>query len=52
MVEYLGCLLDENISGGTMTRMVLKQVNRKKKFLWQGRNLSYPVKGMIGSTLL
>ena len=33
VVEYLGCLLDENMSGETMTRMVLKQVNRKKKFL-------------------
>ena len=27
VVEYLGCLLDENMSGETMARMVLKKVN-------------------------
>ena len=33
VVEYLGCLSDENMSGEAMARMVLKKVNRKKKSL-------------------
>ena len=30
VVEYLGCLLDENMSGAAMARMVLKKVKGKK----------------------
>ena len=30
MIEYLGCILDENMSGETMTWIVLKNVNGKK----------------------
>ena len=29
-VEYLGCLLDENMSGDAMAKMVLKKVNGKR----------------------
>ena len=53
MVEYLGCLLDENMSGEVMVRMVLKKVNGKKKFLYrQSRYLSYPLKRMLCKTLI
>ena len=31
VVEYLGCLLDENMSTGVMARTVLEKVNGKKK---------------------
>ena len=31
VVEYLGCLLDESMSGEAMARMVLKKVNGKKE---------------------
>ena len=30
VVEYLGCLLDENMSGDAMAKMVLKKVNGKR----------------------
>ena len=32
VVECLGCLLDENMSGEAMARMILKKVNGKKNF--------------------
>ena len=53
MVEYLGGLLDENMSGEAMIRMVLKKVNGKKKFLYrQIRYLSYPLKRTLCNTLI
>ena len=53
MVEYLGCLLDENVSGEAMARMVLKKANGKNKFLQrQSRHLSYPLKRMLCNTLI
>ena len=53
MVEYLGCLLDENMSGETMAKMVLKKGNGKNKFIdTQGRYLSHPLKRMICNTLI
>ena len=53
MVEYLGCLLDENMSGEAMAKMVLKKVNGKKKFLYrQSRYLSYPHKRMLCNLLI
>ena len=30
MVEYLGCLLDENMSGDAMAKMFLKKVKGKR----------------------
>ena len=33
VVEYLSCLLNENISGEAMARMVLKKVNGKRSFI-------------------
>ena len=51
VVEYFGCLSDENMSGEAMDRMVLKKVNGKKKILYrQGRYLSDPLKIMLCST--
>ena len=35
VVEYLGCLLDENMSSEAMARMVFKKVNGKKEFLYR-----------------
>ena len=32
VVEYLGCLLDENMSGEAIARIVLKKVNGKRNF--------------------
>ena len=53
MVEYIGFLLDENMSVEPMARMVLKKVNGKKKFLYrQSRYLSYPLKRMLCNTLI
>ena len=53
MIEYLGCLLDENLPGQAMARMDLKKVNRKKKYLYrQSRHLPYPLKRMLCNTLI
>ena len=53
VVEYLDCLLDENMSGEAMARVVLKKVNGKKKFLCrQTRYLSYPLKRMLCNILI
>ena len=53
MVEYLGCLLNENMSGEAKTRMVLKKVNGKKKFLYgQSGYLLYPLKRILCNTLI
>ena len=39
-VEYLGCLLDETLSGREMALNVLKKVNGKLRFLYrQGKYL-------------
>ena len=53
MVEYLGCLLDEDMLGETKARMVLKKVNGKKKFLYgQSGYLLYPLKRILCNTLI
>ena len=51
VVEYFGCLSDENMSGEAMDRMALKKVNGKKKILYrQSRYLSNPLKIMLCNT--
>ena len=35
MVEYLGCLLDANLSGESMATKVLKKINAKLQFLYR-----------------
>ena len=53
VVEYLGCLLDKNMFGKTKSRMALKKVNRRKKFLYrQNRYLSYPLKRILCNNLI
>ena len=53
VVEYLGCLLEEDMLGKAMARMVLKIINRKKKFLYkQSRCLLYSSKRILYSTLI
>ena len=48
VVEYFGCLLDENMSGESMAKRALKKINGKTKFLYrQNRYLSYPLKRML-----
>ena len=45
VVEYLGCFLDEIMSGESMTKRALTKINRKIKFLYrQNRYLSYHLK--------
>ena len=34
-VEYLGCLLDNNLCGESMARKTLKRINKKLKFLYR-----------------
>ena len=53
IVEYLGCILVENIAVEPMAGMVLKKVNSKNKFLYrQSRYLSYPLKKILCNTLI
>ena len=50
MVEYLSCLLDEDMSGEAKAMMVLKKVNGKKKLLYG--YLLYPLKKILCNTLI
>ena len=53
VVEYSGCLLDEDMSGESITKMALKTINGKTKFLYrQNRYLSYPLKRMLCNSLI
>ena len=38
-VTYLGCLLDETMSGESMTLKTIKKVNQKLKFLYRKNRL-------------
>ena len=37
-VTYLGCILDENLSGGSMATRMLGKINGKLKFLYRKQN--------------
>ena len=51
VVEYLGCLLDENMSEESMAKRALKNINGKTKFLYrQNRYLSYPLKRVLSNS--
>ena len=53
MVEYLGCLLDETLSGREMALKVLKKVNGKLRFLYrQGKYLNRRLRRMLCNTLI
>jgi len=52
-VEYLGCLLDETLSGREMALKVLKKVNGKLRFLYrQGKYLNPRLRRMLCNTLI
>ena len=54
VVEYLRCLLDENMSGESMVKRAFKKkINGKTKFLYRRkRYLSYPLKRMLCNSLI
>ena len=52
-VEYLGCLLDETLSGQEMAIKVLKKVNGKLRFVYrQGKYLNPRLRRMLCNTLI
>ena len=52
VVEYWGCLLDKNLSGEAMARMVLKKITGKKTPHRKSRYLSNPLKIILCDTLI
>ena len=38
-VKYLGCILDETMSGETMALSVINKINNKLKFLYQKKQI-------------
>ena len=53
MVEYLGCLLDANISGESMAAKSLKKINAKLQFLYrQNKFLSKKLKRLLCNSLI
>ena len=53
IVEYLGCLLDETLSGQEMALKVLKKINGKLRFLYrQGKYLNSRLRRMLCNTLI
>ena len=52
-VEYIGCLLDETLSGREMALKVLAKINGKLKFLYrQGKYLNPRLRRMLCNTLI
>jgi hypothetical protein len=52
-VEYLGCLLDETLSGRDMALKVLAKINGKLRFLYrQGKYLNPRLRRMLCNTLI
>ncbi len=52
-VEYLGCLLDETLSGREMALKVLTKINGKLRFLYrQGKYLNPRLRRMLCNTLI
>ena len=52
-VEYLGCLLDDTLSGQEMGLKVLKKVNGTLRFLYrQGKYLNPRLRRMLCNTLI
>ena len=53
VIEYLECLLDENMSGESMAKRLLKKINGKTNFLYrQSSYLSYPLKRTLCNSLI
>ena len=52
-VEYLGCMLDETMSGETMALSVINKINNKPKFLyWKNRFLTLTLRGLLCNALI
>ena len=52
-VEYLGCMLDETMSGETMAFSVINKINNKPKFLyWKNRFLTLTLRGLLCNALI
>ena len=52
-LEYLGCYLDSNLSGGSVAGRVLKKINSKLNFLWRQSNyLNYSSRRLMCSALI
>ena len=53
VLEYLGYLLDENMSGESIAKKALKEINGKGKFLYRkNKYLSYHLKRMLCNSLI
>ena len=52
-VSYLGCILDENLSGGSMATRMIGKINGKLKFLYRKQNfLDSSLQGFLLNVLI
>ena len=52
-VTYLGCILDETLSGESMTIHVINKINSRLRFLYrQNRYLSSPLRRLLCNTVI
>ena len=52
-VTYLGCILDNDLSGGSMATKVLSLVNSRLKFLyWKQKVLTLPLRRLLCNALI
>ena len=52
-VTYLGCILDQNMSGESMASKVLGKINGRLKFLYRKQSfLSFPLRRMLCNALI
>ena len=52
-MNYLGCMLDESLSGEAIALRVIEKINSKLKFLYQKhRFLDVPICGLLCNALI
>ena len=52
-VTYLGCVLDENLSGEPMALQVIKKINTRLRFLYRkNRFLSQPLRRLLCNAII
>ena len=52
-VKYLGCILDETMSGETMELSIINKINNKLKFLyWKSRFLTPTLRRLLRNALI
>ena len=52
-VTYLGCILDESLSGGSMALHVLNKINSRLRFLYrQNRFLNKPIQRLLCNVMI